>query len=291
MKFKTIIIWLSISNFITSPFFAQQLDPIHYPPQAEWVNFKTKNTDSLIQVMKYYFLSDDTLFFREATSQSVFKISKKDLKTPEFDLGQDYSFAYRFYGPEGAKARRTSKNEKLDRFYYYYLNSPELKFAKQATTQDQMVNFTTGTPITASFYSAIQPHILLKSGQVLRPEKVYFLSEGQLYFGHGVKKNIYKIDTSAIASVVGYQIGENLRLMHRRAYVLGGRCLRLVAIILGYPTTYYLVDETNYDLGSPIAGALIGIPYATFFIMGYVEGTKRIQNYKRFKRAKYVQLQ
>ena len=31
---------------------AQQLDPIHYPPEAEWEDLKTKATDSLMQVMK-----------------------------------------------------------------------------------------------------------------------------------------------------------------------------------------------------------------------------------------------
>jgi hypothetical protein len=45
---------------------AQQLDPIHYPPEAKWEYLQTKETDSLIQVMKFYFVSDDTMFFREA---------------------------------------------------------------------------------------------------------------------------------------------------------------------------------------------------------------------------------
>ncbi|MFM8963458.1 MAG: hypothetical protein ACKOGD_06405, partial [Sphingomonadales bacterium] len=112
---------------------AQQLDPIHYPPESEWEYLKTKNTDSLIQVMKFYFLSDDTLFFREAVSQQVVKVSVKDLQRTSIYVGQEYAFANRFYGPGGATASRTSKNEKLDRFYYYYLNSPELKFSKAAS--------------------------------------------------------------------------------------------------------------------------------------------------------------
>ena len=132
MYFKTLAFYLTVSCFISNPCFAQQLDPIHYPPESEWEYLKTKNTDSLIQVMKFYFLSNDTLFYREARSQLVVKTSLKDLQRPTFYLGQDYAFANRFYGPEGPTASRTSKNEKLDRFYYYYLNSPELKFNKVA---------------------------------------------------------------------------------------------------------------------------------------------------------------
>ena len=98
--------------------FAQQLDPIHYPSESEWEFLKTKQTDSLIYVMKFYFNADDTLFFREARSQQVVKVALRDVKPPDFSTGIKYYFAERFYGPNGSKAIRTSKNEKLDRFYY-----------------------------------------------------------------------------------------------------------------------------------------------------------------------------
>jgi hypothetical protein len=182
-------ILLFIALLSTNLCFTQQLDPIHYPQESEWEYLKTKQTDSLLQVMKFYFNSDDTLFFREAVSQQVVKVALTDLQIPGFYLGTRYTFAARFYGPGGETASRTSKNEKLDRFYYYYLNAPELRFSKEAPQKEVLQEIKQEVvqkeqPITSN-YSALQPQIVLKNGCVLHPEKLYFLSDGQLYFGNG----------------------------------------------------------------------------------------------------------
>lgn len=290
--------------FVVLTNFAQQLDPIHYPPESEWQYIQTKQTDSLIQVMKFYFNANDTLFFREAVSQQVVKLALADIQRPSFYLGTTYYFAERFYGPNGANAKRTSKNEKLDRFYYYYLNAPELPINKTAPLQELTTisdtssirqTETISTPKeeatnTSTFYSVIKPHILLKNGQVLRPEKVYFLSEGQLYFGKGVRDNIYKVDTAAIATMVGYEVGENLWLNSRIGYAYGGRLLRTASFIVGWINTLSVMITIGDNTGAPFLSFMAGVPTGTFYVISYIEGTKRIQNKKRYKFAKYVQL-
>lgn len=301
--------------FVVLTNFAQQLDPIHYPPESEWQYIQTKQTDSLIQVMKFYFNANDTLFFREAVSQQVVKLALADIQRPTFYLGTKYYFAERFYGPNGANAKRTSKNEKLDRFYYYYLHAPELPINKTAPIQgitsisdtsaivktETIATSTTPTPptsapaandnpaITNSFYSVIKPHILLKNGQVLRPEKVYFLSEGQIYFGQGVRQHIYKVDTAEIATMVGYEVGENLWLNSRIGYAFGGRLLRTAAFIVGWINTLSVMITIGDNTDAPFLSFLAGVPTGTFYVISYIEGTKRIQNKKRYKFAKYVQ--
>jgi len=304
MYFKTLAFYLTVSCFISNPFFAQQLDPIHYPPESEWEYLKTKNTDSLIQVMKFYFLSNDTLFYREARSQLVVKTSLKDLQRPTFYLGQDYAFANRFYGPDGATASRTSKNEKLDRFYYYYLNSPELKFNKVAPISEpkaqeiELVDTTmerSGPPAVEDFIqksspnSALRPQIVLKNGGILYPEQFYFLSDGQLYFGNGIRENVFKVDTIAVAAVIGIEVGENLRLMSGKKYVKRGRSLVALGVYLGAINIGIVASAMVNEYSQGMA-VITSIPTAILYYQLIAKGTKRIQNYKRFKYAKYVQI-
>ncbi len=304
MYFKTLAFYLTVSCFISNPFFAQQLDPIHYPPESEWEYLKTKNTDSLIQVMKFYFLSNDTLFYREARSQLVVKTSLKDLQRPTFYLGQDYAFANRFYGPDGATASRTSKNEKLDRFYYYYLNSPELKFNKVAPISEpkaqeiELVDTTmerSGPPAVEDFIqksspnSALRPQIVLKNGGILYPEQFYFLSDGQLYFGNGIRENVFKVDTIAVAAVIGIEVGENLRLMSGKKYVKRGRSLVALGVYLGAINIGIVASAMVNEYSQGMA-VFTSIPTAILYYQLIAKGTKRIQNYKRFKYAKYVQI-
>lgn len=304
MNFKSLAFYLTVSCFISNPFFAQQLDPIHYPPESEWEYLKTKNTDSLIQVMKFYFLSNDTLFYREARSQLVVKTSLKDLQRPTFYLGQDYAFANRFYGPDGATASRTSKNEKLDRFYYYYLNSPELKFNKLAPISEpkaqeiELVDTTmerSGPPAVEDFIqksspnSALRPQIVLKNGGILYPEQFYFLSDGQLYFGNGIRENVFKVDTIAVAAVIGIEVGENLRLMSGKKYVKRGRSLVALGVYLGAINIGIVASAMVNEYSQGMA-VITSIPTAILYYQLIAKGTKRIQNYKRFKYAKYVQI-
>ena len=285
-------IFLFIALLSTNLCFTQQLDPIHYPQESEWEYLKTKQTDSLIQVMKFYFNSDDTLFFREAISQQVVKVALTDLQIPGFYLGTRYVFADRFYGPGSETASRTSKNEKLDRFYYYYLNAPELRFSKEAPHKEVSKEIKQEVvqkeqPITSN-YTALQPQIVLKNGCVLHPEKLYFLSDGQLYFGNGVSDNIYKVDTAAVQAVIGFEVGKNLELKTKLGYAFGGRCMRFVGIVLGAINVGIVASSLSWDFSSGM-GFFGTIPTGIIYIKLVIKGTTRILNKKRFRNARYVQ--
>jgi hypothetical protein len=298
-------ILLFIALLSTNLSFAQQLDPVHYPPEAEWEYLKTKQTDSLIQVMKFYFNSNDTLFFREVRSQQVIKVALTDLQIPGFYIGTRYTFAARFYGPDGANASRTSKNEKLDRFYYYYLNAPELSFTKVALVNEKESATTSkvDTPTlpaapevkskptsvgSSPSFSALQPQIVLRNGCVLHPEKLYFLSEGQLYFGNGVRDNIYKVDTAAVQAVIGFEVGKNLNLTSKVGYELGGRLIRAAGIFFGTINTVIVVISVSWEFATGLA-MFATIPTGIVYVKMIINGTKRIQNKRRFRYARYVQ--
>lgn len=293
-------IFLFIALLSANLSFAQQLDPVHYPPEAEWEYLKTKQTDSLIQVMKFYFNSDDTLFLREARSQQVVKIALTDLQTPGFYLGTTYTFAARFYGPDGTNASRTSKNEKLDRFYYYYLNAPELRFSKVVLASEQAApmpisderstvqTLSSSETISNQRFSSIRPQILLKNGGIIYPEQFYFLSDGQLYFGNGVRNNIYKVDTAAVQAVIGIEVGKNLNLTSKVGYELGGRIIRTAGIFFGTINTVIVAFSVAWEFSTGFA-FFATIPTGIVYVKMIIKGTKRIQNKRRFKHARYVQ--
>ncbi|MEN9744013.1 MAG: hypothetical protein RLZZ65_1818 [Bacteroidota bacterium] len=65
----------------------------HFPAEEEWELVKIKGTDSTLIMMKYYFLSDDTLYFREMPSEHIHKIAKSDLQETPNLLGKDYHFS------------------------------------------------------------------------------------------------------------------------------------------------------------------------------------------------------
>jgi hypothetical protein len=276
---------------------AQQLDPIHYPPESEWEYLKTKATDSLIQVMKFYFVSDDTMFFREAISQGVVKVGLVDLQYPRFYLGKPYHFARRFYGPKGAKAGRSSKNEKLDRFYYYYLNSPELPFSKTVSEQEhiaQLDSIPKSRPLVLDSekvqvydtklgrVSDSAAYLYLTDGRTIQTSKIYFESNGCYYFGEGVKRDIYKIAASAVDSVRCPQTLDHLDLANRKGYgFVGGimQCYGCSGFIVG---TFFVTVSVwlEFPAGIVIGTAIDGL---STYIM--IRGTKRVQSMQRYKKA------
>jgi hypothetical protein len=276
---------------------AQQLDPFHYPPEANWEYLQTKETDSLIQVMKFYFISDDTMFFREAISQAVVKVALVDLQYPTFYLGNPYFFAQRFYGPNVANATRTSKNKKLDRFYFYYLNSPELPFTK--TVQELVLDVKLDTipqsePLVLDSekvqvydtklgqHADSAAYLYLNNGRTIQTRKIYFESNGFYYFGAGTKRNIYKISASMVDSLHCPAPIKHLDLAKRKGYGFSGGLMQ--GIGFGGFVFGTLITTVSVWFESP-SGVVFGtaIDGLSTFLM--IRGTKRVQTMQRYKKA------
>jgi len=73
--------------------FAQTGDKKHYPDAEDWTYLHLKNSDTVLTCMRYYFLSDDTIYFREHPSLQVIKMATADFQSFDFALGKDYQFA------------------------------------------------------------------------------------------------------------------------------------------------------------------------------------------------------
>ena len=277
--------------------FAQQLDPIHYPPEAKWEYLQTKETDSLIQVMKFYFVSDDTMFFREAISQAVVKVALVDLQYPTFYLGKPYFFTHRFYGPKGAEASRSSKNEKLDRFYYYYFNAQELPFSKSVLQQELVAKLDTiqeSKPLDldsekVQVYDAAIGHIsddsaylYLNDGQTIQTRKIYFEANGFYYFGSGTKRNIYKISASMVDSLHCPAPIDRLDLANRKGYGFSGGLMQGIGFAGFVFGTFFTTVSIWLELP---AGVVFGTAIDGLSTYVMIRGTKRVQTMQRYKKA------
>ncbi|MEN9698865.1 MAG: hypothetical protein RLZZ301_63 [Bacteroidota bacterium] len=301
---KSIFVALFFCCFTQFEARAQVSDPENFPPESEWKYFVTKSNDSLIEVMKLYFLSNDTLFFREAKSQKLYKLALTDLKTPTFYLGYDYQFAQRFYGPGTENTPTTSRNKKLDRFYYYYLNSPELPITKaqvltskpepiketqapekQVEQQTNELNLSGQAPTSVANFRLDSPVIVLKNGSQIAVETFYFWSNEALFFKTKSSDITYRIDTNQVAQLVGIELGKNLALKYKTKNGLqNGRALcfyGIIGAILLTPTTAIAVYNEYQSLSAVFSAA------ATLFSTAEltVYGVKVIQNAKRYRDA------
>lgn len=84
---------VSMQLYAQNGLFANRQYKKHFPDQEEWELFTLKGTDSVLTCMKYYFTSEDTIYFREYPSQRIHKISINDLRENPRPYGKDYRFA------------------------------------------------------------------------------------------------------------------------------------------------------------------------------------------------------
>jgi hypothetical protein len=237
-------ILLFIALWSTNLSFAQQLDPVHYPPEAEWKQLYVRNSDTVITCMRYYFRSEDTLYFREHPSLKVVKYALADVYPPTFSVGKDYQFQ-----KKGARiATRMFYSRKLDRFYDYYLHVPlltvnarKIEPAKEIEKpQDIDTMFSWNKPKMynpdATFGEIPQKILYDASGCTYYLEDYYFMSNGLLFFRLSGKPDVYSLPLNMIKRSEGiYDLGRDLDLGHRYKYRKNTRRMLGFSIIF-YPT-------------------------------------------------------
>lgn len=216
-----------IFNFLCFLGLCQNLDSKHYPESKYWKQLSVKNTDTLITCMRYYFCSNDTIYFREHPSLKVVKLALTDLNKPGFSLGKDYRFADK----EQRISNQLFFSEKLDRYYDYYLHAPLYDLSK--ITIKVQVQDTSGTASANKLswnrsadnqydpYTST-PHVkyvIHRSGCKYNIERYYFLSGGKLYFKMFDKPGTYSIALTDIQAAEGISaLGRDLDLQHRYTY-------------------------------------------------------------------------
>lgn len=222
----------------------QTLDPEHYPPEAEWERLYVKNSDTVLTCMRYYFYSDDTIYFREHPSLKVVKFALADVYPPNFPIGKDYQFQ-----KKGARlATRMFYSRKLDRYYDYYLHVPLLVVTTRtnentkeiAIPQDMDTMFSWNKPKVynpdATFGEIPQKVLYHISGCTYYLDDYYFMSNGALYFKLSGKPGVYSLPLNMIKGSEGiYNLGKDLDLGHRYKYRKNTRRMLGFSIIF-YPT-------------------------------------------------------
>ena len=225
----------------------QTLDPKHYPAPENWEQIFVKNSDTVLTCMRYYFCSDDTIYFREHPSMKVVKYALADVSTPVFSIGRDYQFQ-----KKGARiSTRMFYSQKLDRYYDYYLHAPLLVLNTRRTevpkeielAQEIDTRYSWNTPKVsdpnANFGEMPQKILYHNLGCTYYLDDYYFMSNGELLSKLSGKPGVYSLPLSMIKGSEGiYELGRDLDLAHRLQYRKNTRRMLGFSIIF-YPT--YLV--------------------------------------------------
>ena len=242
-KLKIFLVFI----FVMTKGWTQSLDPVHYPPASEWEHLYVKNSDTVLTCMRYYFCSDDTIYFREHPSLQVVKVALTDITPPSFSLGKDYQFQ-----KKGARiSTRMFYSRKLDRYYDYYLHVPLLVVTPRKIDptndierpQEIDTMFSWNKPKVynpdATFGEIPQKVLYHISGCTYYLDDYYFMSNGALYFKLSGKPAVYSLPLNMIKGSEGiYNLGRDLDLAHRLKYRKNTRRMLGFSIIF-YPT--YLV--------------------------------------------------
>jgi hypothetical protein len=212
--------------------FAQIQDKNHYPDPAYWHYLHLKNHDSVITCMRYYFRSEDTLYFRAHPSLQVIKMAAADFQMIGFSTGKDYHFA-----EKGQKmSTRLFYSEKLDRYYDYYLHAPAVHIEpiiKETAPEEPVLAVQKEIPVENGLLSWNQPGtyapsttglalpalIYTKSGSRYELLRYCFLSNGAIYFTLLDREGVFYIPLTEIVKAEGiFDLGNDLDLAHRSKY-------------------------------------------------------------------------
>ena len=215
--------------------FAQTGDKKHYPDAEDWTYLHLKNSDTVLTCMRYYFLSDDTIYFRELPSLQVIKMATADFQSFDFALGKDYQFA-----EKGMKlSTRLFYSKKLDRFYDYYLHAPAVHFEPKLVEKPELTNISMSwnQPSSAQEQNPLAPKVIYtKDGCRYGIKRLCFFSNNMIYFTLYNQEGIFYAPLSDIVKAEGiYDLGRDLDLGHRYEYRRNTRRMVIWSIII-YPS-------------------------------------------------------
>jgi hypothetical protein len=250
--------------------FSQVKNPTDFPPRANWHELPLLAKDTVVLCMKYYFMSEDTIYFREAASEQVVKLALAEIVETDIFYGKDLHYAQI---EPGFKVKNAS-------FYAYYksaepfqygsqmafqharkesLASKELLEAKQKMqdstalnrAEEQVVYLLVKEPFLEK-----ESGFLTKEGYKILTKRYYGWSENRYYFAMETGKNYFYLDTSEVASYQNIKIGNDKELATKKhpafmpnLWVVTVASVGPVVGLFGAASILYLaVEVSSFDL-------------------------------------------
>jgi hypothetical protein len=271
----------------------QTLDPEHYPPASEWEKLYVKNSDTVLTCMRYYFYSDDTIYFREHPSLKVVKFALADVNPPNFPIRKDYQFQ-----KKGARiANRMFYSHKLDRFYDYYLHAALLSVSSRDIELTKEMDTSLNTQLDSlPKFNPDESGFITKAGCKIIPTKYYCFSDGRYYFAVG-DTNYFYIDTSEVLAHQKIDLGKDQRFSTKKRVGFARR-FWVGTVIVGGPVmvaigagAFFLFgalvvtppDQFDFDGGGFFVGGLA--ISTTIFYYVLQSAISNVREYKAYKAA------
>lgn len=299
MTFKLIFVFVLIS----STAFAQQRNPIDYPPSDKWHDLPLIGNDTVIKCMKYYFLSNDTIFFREAKSEAIYKLALSEISQTDIYYGKDLQFNAQSNIALPRKKNGDLKGQNTERYLAYYQQAVPLHYTKQilATSTitpidkqldtSAIVNFKE-TPSSQMILPDSLPKFLANEAGFITKEGCKVLtyeyigwSDSRYYFSVGSKKQFFYLDTSEVLYVHALNLAKQYHLDNKWAPRFWSASWRAAVVVCGpflIAGGASLVGWVTSSGGAIVGAGGVGIG---IFILVAKDAFKRAKRAKAHKKA------
>jgi hypothetical protein len=268
--------------------FAQVKNPSDFPPRASWHELPLLAQDTIVLCMKYYFLSDDTIYFREAASEQVMKLALAEIGETDIFYGKDLHFAqikpgskvknntfYAYFktaGPFQYSAQNDFRNAK---------KQEQQKYLEQKVSEATLKGLTNMERLQA--FGPTEVGFMLKNGCKILTEGYAFLSGDKYFFKVADQKTPFLIDTVAVLYTQGIEFKKNYPFHNHFGYRLAAKswlCLVVVGgpvLIAGAGALFLWNNVGAMALISTGGGGYI------FYIVlkGAIQNVKRVNYYKK----------
>lgn len=269
--------------------FAQVKNPSDFPPRASWHELPLLAQDTIVLCMKYYFLSDDTIYFREAASEQVMKLALAEIGETDIFYGKDLHFAQI---KPGSKVKNNT-------FYAYYKAAESFQYGSQQAFQQARIEaqrkelaqkvseaaLLEATPMARlQAFSPTEVGFMLKNGCKILTEGYAFLSGDKYFFKVADQKTPFLIDTVAVLYTQGIEFKKNYPFHDQFGYRFAAKsllCLVVVVVPLLIVSAGALVGWVTSS-GAFVIITTAGGGYIFYMVLkGAIQNVKRVNYYKK----------
>lgn len=271
--------------------FAQVKNPSDFPPRASWHELPLLAQDTIVLCMKYYFLSDDTIYFREAASEQVMKLALAEIGETDIFYGKDLHLTQI---KPGSKVKNNT-------FYLYYRtagpfqysaqkdfwkakNQEQQKYLEQKVSEAKLMELTNMERLPT--FSPSEAGFILKNGYKILTEGYAFLSGDKYFFKVADQKTPFSLDTAAVLYTQGIEFKKNYPFQNQFGHRLAAKSWLCFVVVVG-PLLIVSAGALAGWVTSTGASVIIttaGGGYIFYMVLkGAIRNVKRVNYYKEAK--------
>lgn len=270
-------------------YFSQVKNPSDFPPRDSWHELPLLGQDTMVLCMKYYFLSEDTIYFREAASEQVVKLALAEIGETDIFYGKDLHYAQI---EPGFKVKNPT-------FYSYYKTAESFQYgaqkafqqARNDAQQKELAQKVSGATLVQATPMAglhtlepMEVGFMLKNGCKLLTDGYVFLSGDKYFFKVADQEQPFFIDTATVLYTQGIIFKKNYPFHNHFGYRLAAKSW-LCLVVVGGPLLITGAGALAAWFTSAGATALItttGGGYIFYLVLkGAIRNVKRVNYYKK----------